>query len=679
MELNNKPAQNALGSLPEVSSANLNVADQEAQAAGALVQKLAKTIGEEIKAPDHSELNSPDKAKIDLGERYTVLDKLGQGGSASVYKVQDKELGKTFAVKVMRPELLPDNQAQLRFKQEADAASCLTHPNLIAVYGSGIAGDKTPYLIMDCLSGQTLGQLLKEEGALDSARAVDILIQCCEALVHMHLKGIVHRDIKPSNIFLTKAENGTDMVKIVDFGIAKIQAYQDTTHLTQTGEVFGSPLYMSPEQCRGETLDIRSDIYSLGCVAYEVLTGVSPFAASNPIKTILQHVNGSVKPLKEAATKYEIPESLQSIVLRCLEVDPRKRYPTVDELLNQLISLRDGGQVKTVQQNVYPWLYKRLAAAILDGAILACIIFSGAYLIDRGFNSIHVLSFNNFIYKSEIGGATSSLIICICPALANIIILLVTLSLMVGPALASTIFLLMTFSPKDPNLYQFELFSGLLIAWLYFSVCESSIYQATPGKLLCGLVVVDSNGKRLSFAHATARYLSKVFILPLLSIENSIRTIPKMGESSLARRSRGWKEFLSLLPNPPRPPIDDWSRTRVVNKTAFDNPYLPNLKEHLREEPSDLNEINAKLKSTKISIFPLFFVYLFTAVIAEYRLPGTFYGQIEHPTHNAHTVLLSCLSTFGLFYFILYFVPTFVYFFRLLRRKKQLIAARSKK
>jgi serine/threonine-protein kinase len=321
---------------------------------------------------------------IELGDRYSVISKIGQGGSAAVFKVQDKQLNKPFAVKVMRPELVSDDQANLRFKQEAEAAARMTHPNLVSVYGSGITDNKAPYLVMDCLDGKTLAQTLQEEEYLYSERAVDILIQCCEALVHMHMKGVVHRDIKPSNIFLTKAENNTDIVKIVDFGIAKLHSCQENTHLTQTGAVFGSPLYMSPEQCRGETIDFRSDIYSLGCVAYEMLTGVSPFAADNPIKTIIKHINGSVTPPGIAGSAYQIPEALQSIIMRCLETESKLRYQTVDELLHQLKSFITGAQLQTTPKNIYPSLYRRLAASILDGIILSTVIIGAGYLVSIG-------------------------------------------------------------------------------------------------------------------------------------------------------------------------------------------------------------------------------------------------------------------------------------------------------
>lgn len=605
---------------------------------------------------------------IDLGDRYTVLSKLGQGGSASVYKVQDNKLGKTFAAKVMCPELLPDNHAQLRFKQEAEAASCLTHPNLVAVYGSSITSDKAPYLLMDCLNGKTLAETLKEEGSLDSTRAINILTQCCEALIHMHMKGIVHRDIKPSNIFLTEAENGTDMVKIVDFGIAKIQAYQDGTHLTQTGAVFGSPLYMSPEQCRGEPLDSRSDIYSLGCVAYEMLTGISPFAANNPVKTIVNHVNGVLEPLSKATTEHPIPKTLQSIVMHCLETEPIKRYQTVDELLNHLVAFRDSGKLNTAPCVVSASLYKRLGASVVDGFILISLVFAATSLVTLCFQTLLPV-FSSIFHALTYAHENGISLVYACFWLAELS--------MFGPASGIMFALILLQSGVTPPnqqlsdqqifLVYFKLTFGLILPWLYFPAFESSKYRATPGKQIFGLAVVSSHGERLSCLHAASRYLSKIFLLPLLhpilshlpfSIIRQFRRNPF--KDNLFKMAKNLRRFLLT---PPRPPTDDLSRAYVVNSTALNNPHIPNLKEHLAiEETENLNEVTSIEKLSGA-----------TTVAVLLSMGLIFFDTLKSKESGIYSLLPMD------FYFLCFPVGWFLYMRHIRRRKKKLLAIRKSK
>jgi len=289
-----------------------------------------------------------------LGERYEVLALIGRGGMGVVYKVRDKAVDKIFAVKVLNHDLVQDKISVKRFEQEAKAASALTHANLAAVYDYGVGISGCPFLVMDYLEGHTLEQELAKEGYFDSERALDIFIQAAEAMADSHLKGVIHRDIKPGNIILEKSENGSDFVKLVDFGIAKVLPSEQKAHenLTQTGDIFGSPLYMSPEQCEGNMQDRRSDIYSLGCLMYETLTGIKPFAAENPIKIILRHIHEDPKPISSLTTvsnlpaQFKVPADLGKVVLRCLARDPNQRYQSAYELVNDLKLIRDGEKVK---------------------------------------------------------------------------------------------------------------------------------------------------------------------------------------------------------------------------------------------------------------------------------------------------------------------------------------------
>ena len=288
----------------------------------------------------------------DLGERYVVIDVLGSGGTGTVYKVRDTALDKEFAVKVLNESLVQDKLSVKRFEQEADAASNLTHANLAAVYEYGLSKTGAPYLVMDYLSGNTLEQILKQEGYLDVSRALDLFIQITEAIGHAHLKGVIHRDIKPSNIIVEQGEHKIEHVKVLDFGIAKVLPSEQHAQnaLTQTGDIFGTPLYMSPEQCQGNMQDVRSDIYSLGCVMYKSLMGVDPFAAENPIRIILRHVNGDAKPFAAVNREAGVSSDLESVVMRCLQLDPAQRYQTANELLFDLRRVRDGKRVKPLRR-----------------------------------------------------------------------------------------------------------------------------------------------------------------------------------------------------------------------------------------------------------------------------------------------------------------------------------------
>ncbi|HEY9791103.1 MAG TPA: serine/threonine-protein kinase, partial [Candidatus Obscuribacterales bacterium] len=281
-----------------------------------------------------------------LGERYEVLSLLGRGGMGAVYKVKDKTLDQTFAIKILNPQLVEDASSVKRFEQEAKAASNLTHVNLAAVYDYGVGKSGSPYIVMDYLDGENLADILTRQGYLDVPRALDIFIQTVEAIAHAHSKGVIHRDIKPSNIIVEKRDGDTELVKLVDFGIAKVlPSASRTAQMTQTGDIFGSPNYMSPEQCLGNRLDARSDIYEMGCLMYETLTGISPFAAENPIKAILRHVNEDAVPISDLKQEFNVPPQLERVILHCLQREPAGRYQTAVELLKDLNAVRDGKQI----------------------------------------------------------------------------------------------------------------------------------------------------------------------------------------------------------------------------------------------------------------------------------------------------------------------------------------------
>ncbi len=277
-----------------------------------------------------------------LGPNYEFLSLLGRGGMGSVYKVHDRRLSCNFAVKIMNPELASDVDALKRFYKECDAASKLTHPNIVAVYGHGQTEGGSPYFIMDYIEGEPLSDVLEREVYIGVNRALSLFIQIAEALAHAHSKSLIHRDLKPANIVLAHGE--TEIVKLVDFGIAKVLESQSrvTQDLTQAGEIMGTPLYMSPEQCLGFHLDARSDIYSLGCLMCESLTGRPPFSGDNPMQIIAHHLNDSPIEACERFSRFDVPPGLQDVIFTCLAKEPADRYQSTDELLQDLIAVQDG-------------------------------------------------------------------------------------------------------------------------------------------------------------------------------------------------------------------------------------------------------------------------------------------------------------------------------------------------
>ncbi len=275
-----------------------------------------------------------------IGEKYEVLETIGGGGMGMIYKAKHILMKRIVAIKMMHPQYVSSASNLKRFQQEAQAASALSHPNILAVFDFGLTPAGAPYLVMDFLEGTNLAEVLDELGLLPATRATNIFAQACAGLAHAHSKGVIHRDLKPGNIMLVEFDQRKDFVKIVDFGIAKVLPSGDeseSSHLTQTGEVFGSPLYMSPEQCRGRNLDTRSDIYSLGCVMYRTLTGSSPFFGQDPMECMYKQVNEAPNKFFDANPDSKVPEALEAIVFKCLAKEPDQRFQTMQELKDALL------------------------------------------------------------------------------------------------------------------------------------------------------------------------------------------------------------------------------------------------------------------------------------------------------------------------------------------------------
>jgi serine/threonine-protein kinase len=270
-----------------------------------------------------------------LGGRYLVQSLIGKGGMGAVYRAQNTLLNNQVAIKVLLPDRVVNAKMVLRLQKEARALIRLEHSSIVRVFEFDIDEDlQRPYLVMKLEEGVSLATLTQGL-AMPVERSVALIIQAAEALQHAHLHGIIHRDLKPSNMLIGKGENGEERIKILDFGIAKIDDPKSgTIGLTQTGELFGSPQYMSPEQCKGQAIDARTDIYSLACVLHEMVTGKSPADADNTIEILMQHVNG----LKLDYTKTSVPNWLQRCLKHALAKDRELRYATMADFAEALRS-----------------------------------------------------------------------------------------------------------------------------------------------------------------------------------------------------------------------------------------------------------------------------------------------------------------------------------------------------
>jgi beta-lactam-binding protein with PASTA domain/predicted Ser/Thr protein kinase len=263
-----------------------------------------------------------------LGERYELGPLIGYGGMAEVHRGRDVRLGRDVAIKVLRSDLARDPSFQVRFAREAQSSAGLNHPSIVAVYDTGedhTPAGPVPYIVMEFVEGKTLREILNAEQRLRPARAMEITAEVCAALDYSHRNGIVHRDIKPGNVMITRA----GAVKVMDFGIARALADNGAT-VTQTAAVIGTAQYLSPEQARGETVDARSDVYSAGCLLYELIAGSPPFTGDSPVAVAYQHVRENAAP--PSSLDPTIPRALDAVVMKSLAKNPLNRYQTAGEM-----------------------------------------------------------------------------------------------------------------------------------------------------------------------------------------------------------------------------------------------------------------------------------------------------------------------------------------------------------
>ena len=309
-----------------------------------------------------------------LGGRYKLGEMIGTGGMADVYVAEDTRLARQVAVKVLRSDLARDPSFVARFRKEALAAAGLNHPGIVAVYDSG--EEPAPYIVMELISGHTLRELIHKGERVPLKRALEIGEGILAALEYSHHSGIVHRDIKPANIMIT--DHGD--VKVMDFGIARALADLGAT-LTSTWNVVGTAQYLSPEQALGEVADLRSDIYSTGCLLYEVLTGKPPFSGETPVSIAYQHVSGVlVAPSKIVP---ELPAGIDTLLTVALAKNPDDRYQTAGLMLDDLYKIK-GGEVVTTKVAKAPMSRRKVLIGAISGVAALGLLVAGVFMTRPG-------------------------------------------------------------------------------------------------------------------------------------------------------------------------------------------------------------------------------------------------------------------------------------------------------
>lgn len=270
-----------------------------------------------------------------IGE-WKVLKMLGEGGMSTVYKVQHRVLNRIAAAKVLLPQLVSRTTNVKRFEQEARAMANLTHPNIVKVHDYGVSRDGLAYLIEDLVEGESLDDMVVMRGKFPPQRAISAFQQICSALEHAHSMGILHRDLKPSNIMIVREQSGKEIVKVVDFGLAKLLD-GEAEKITRSSDVVGTPFYMSPEQIVGDELDARSDVYAMGCLMYEVLAGVPPFFDEHLIAVLQKHLSDTPQALVDPKARDSLLKRLNTIIFKCLAKGKNQRYQSMSELRADLL------------------------------------------------------------------------------------------------------------------------------------------------------------------------------------------------------------------------------------------------------------------------------------------------------------------------------------------------------
>ena len=332
-----------------------------------------------------------------IDDRYEVLAVIGEGGMGRVYRVRHRRLGRSFALKALRADLARETVLSERFMQEARAAAVVTHPNVVQINDFGTLPTGQPYFVMELLEGRTLTRILREEGPMAPARCVGIVRQIAEALAAAHAMGVIHRDLKPDNIIVVRPSGSHSTVKVLDFGLAKVAG---SSRLTRPGVVFGTPYYMSPEQAGGEEFDHRVNVYALGIVLFELITGRVPFDADTYMGVLSKHLYVAPPKLREFKVPLEGLAGFEEIIEGCLAKKPEDRWPNMTELARRLnalsstVAYQSSPPIGDLAQRAVPEQvapnYRRTVARYLAAAFFALTLMaigSLAWLRARGHSS----------------------------------------------------------------------------------------------------------------------------------------------------------------------------------------------------------------------------------------------------------------------------------------------------
>lgn len=326
--------------------------DDAAADADHLNQKILKHLRAHDAAQDKAAASGDPLIGAEVGGRFTVVAKIGEGGMGAVYRARQKNMDRDVAIKVLLDDMSQNATVLRRFSLEALAVSKLKHPNTIQIFDFGETETGQLYIAMEFLDGEALADALKRHGALAARRALSITIQVAKSLREAHSKGIVHRDLKPDNIFLTRVGDERDFVKVLDFGVAKLREGDERQGtLTKAGAVFGTPRYMSPEQgMSAGSVDARSDLYAIGVILYEMLTGRAPFDADTALGILVQHVQEEVPPMLSMRPDLVIPPEVELFTRRLLQKDPQDRPQTAEALIREAEGLL--GALDEIYRNV---------------------------------------------------------------------------------------------------------------------------------------------------------------------------------------------------------------------------------------------------------------------------------------------------------------------------------------
>jgi serine/threonine-protein kinase len=292
-----------------------------------------------------------------IDDRFMIIEPLGKGGMGSVYRAKQLTIDREVALKILRKDVVKDLTTIKRFLREAKATSKLNHINIITIHDFAQTDDGILYIAMELLEGSSLRNLLTEKKTIPCRNAINIAVQICSALIEAHSKDIIHRDLKPDNVIIIKKFDNPELVKVLDFGIAKILSPNITDKLTRSDQVFGTPFYMSPEQILGHELDPRSDIYSLGVMMYEMLTGTMPFFSETPAQLFMRITHDDPVPLSKQNPNLRIPESLETLIMKMMEKSPDFRPQSAIVLREELLSIaeikdHDHAQVRSVPKEI---------------------------------------------------------------------------------------------------------------------------------------------------------------------------------------------------------------------------------------------------------------------------------------------------------------------------------------